>query len=72
MNANGLTKKVVHNPSYFPDVTLKSFIQSYLNSDEVTKSNSDVVWLLKYKLQRLLKCNKDNGSISAWKVCQRK
>ena len=26
-----------------PDVTLKSFIQSYLNSDEVTKSNSDVV-----------------------------
>ena len=26
-----------------PDVTLKSFIQSYLNSDEVTKSNTDVV-----------------------------
>ncbi len=26
-----------------PDVTLKSFITSYLNSDEVTKSNMDVV-----------------------------
>ena len=26
-----------------PDVTLKSFIESYLNSDEVTKSNTDVV-----------------------------
>jgi hypothetical protein len=26
-----------------PDITLSSFIESYLNSDEVTKSNSDVI-----------------------------
>ena len=26
-----------------PDVTLQSFMESYLNSDEVTKSNSDVI-----------------------------
>lgn len=26
-----------------PDITLQSFIESYLNSDEVTKSNSDVI-----------------------------